>query len=205
VAVVFIAGTALLQVSRRPTNPLLPSSAEPVPVSTRIAAPAVGPDRDGGVAAALTYAAASQRWLYLSDAEVRTEVAEISTAQAAGRLGEQVLADVRQARKRLGSSPGPVWWIVRPLAVKVDRDGGGAMTVSVWLVTVLSAEQVAAPQAEWLTVTIDVEWADGWRVAGVRDRPGPTPASGPRDQPWNAVPFAGALSGFTRLDGAVAI
>ena len=49
-----------------------------------------------------------------------------------------------------------------------------------WTVTVLSAEDVAAPQSEWITVTIDLAWVDGdWRVDAVRDTPGPTPMSGP--------------------------
>ena len=66
----------------------------------------------------------------------------------------------------------------------------------------LSAEGVAAPQTEWVTVTVDLAWVDGdWRVDAVRDTPGPTPQTGPKDQPWDAGPFDESLAGFTRMDG----
>ena len=61
---------------------------------------------------------------------------------------------------------------------------------------------VAAPQSEYLTATLDLSWVDGdWRGDGVRDTPGPTPITGPHDQPWDAEPFDNALDGFTRMDG----
>ena len=47
----------------------------------------------------------------------------------------------------------------------------------------------------------DLSRIDGdWRVDGVRDTPGPTPITGPQDQPWDAEPFADSLEGFTRID-----
>ncbi len=106
------------------------------------------------------------------------------------------------ARERLGTSPGRVWWLVRPLASRVESFRSHEASVAVWTVTVLSAEEVASPQTEWVTVTVDLAWVDSdWRVDGIRNRPGPTPMTGPNDQPWNAVPFDDALAGFTRLDG----
>jgi hypothetical protein len=182
-------------------SPGLPSGASGSTPTT--VAGASSPDHITAMAAAVGYASAAQRWLYLTDDQVNAEVSGLATPQAAPRLRDEVGTEVREARKRLGASPGPVWWLVRPLAVKVDRQAGTAMTVSVWLVTVLSAEQVAAPQSEWRTVTVDLEWSGSWLVAAVRDRPGPTPSNGPKDQPWNAAPFAEALTGFTRLDGEV--
>ncbi|MDZ7734498.1 MAG: hypothetical protein U5R31_16745 [Acidimicrobiia bacterium] len=96
-----------------------------------------------------------------------------------------------------------VWWLVRPLAWRVETFSPSGATVAVWrAVTVLSAQEVAAPQAEWVTVTIDLAWVEGdWRVDAVRDTAGPTPQTGPNDQPWDAVPFDEALEGFTRIDG----
>jgi hypothetical protein len=69
----------------------------------------------------------------------------------------------------------------------------------------LSATGIAAPQAEFVTVSLDLERIDGhWRVSDVSDRPGPTPITGAKDQPWDAEPFDAALDGFTRLgEGAV--
>ena len=159
-------------------------------------------DEDGAIAASISYATASQRWLYFSDDEIRAAVDEIATPVAAPRLARDVVADVAMAREQLAQSSGPIWWLVRPLAWRVDDFRDTQARVSVWTVTILSAASVAAPQSEFLTVTLDLSWIDGdWRVDGVRDTPGPTPITGPQDQPWDAEPFDQALDGFTRIDG----
>jgi hypothetical protein len=202
-ALAFIGGLMLLTHRSEGTDstPSRSSKSAPVPGP---AEPEAVASREGAIAAAVSYAGASQRWLYLPDDQVAAAVEQIAAPASARRLADSVVADVRAARKRLGASPGAVWWLVRPLAYRVDRESPAAVTVSVWTVAVLSAEQVAVPQSEWVTVTIDLEWSAGWRVAAVADRPGPTPATGPRDRPWDAVPFASALSGFTRLGEEVA-
>jgi hypothetical protein len=162
-----------------------------------------GHDETGAVAASLAYTALSQRWLYASDDEVAAMVAGVAAPHAEERLTREVLAEVRTARRELAASPGRVWWLVHPLAWKTLAYSPSAASVAVWTVTVLSAAEVAAPQAEWMTVTVDLSWTDGgWRVETVNDRPGPTPMTGPRDDPWDAEPFDDALAGFTRLDGA---
>lgn len=159
-------------------------------------------DQYGAVAAAVSYATASQRWLYFTDEEIRAAVAEIATPVAAPRMADEVVLDVSTAREQLGASTGRIWWLVRPLAWRIEHHDEAEARVSVWVVTILSAAEVAAPQSEFMTITLDLAWADGdWRVDGVRDAPGPTPLSGPQDQPWDAEPFDDALDGFTRLDG----
>ena len=159
-------------------------------------------DEDGSIAAAVSYATAAQRWLYFTDDEIRAAVAEIATPTAATRMADELVLDVSTAREQLATSSGRIWWLVRPLAWRVDHHGVDEARVSVWLVTILSAAEVAAPQSEFSTVTLDLAWVDGdWRVDGVRDTPGPTPITGPQDQPWDAEPFDDALDGFTRLDG----
>lgn len=157
-------------------------------------------DGSGAVAAAVTYATAPQDWLYLGDNELTAAVGDLATEAATPRLASDAVGDVRSARAALGASPGRVWWLVRPLAWSVDTFEIDQAEVSVWTVSVLSAEEVAAPQSEWSTVTVDLVWSDGrWQVDGERERPGPTPLGGPGDQPWDAAPFDGALEGFTRI------
>ena len=159
-------------------------------------------DEPGAVAAAVAYATASQRWLYFTDDEIEAAIAAIATPVAAPRLAEDVVADVSMAREQLAQSSGRIWWLVRPLAWRVDDYRDTNARVSVWTVTILSAAGVAAPQSEFLTVTLDLAWLDGdWRVDAVRDTPGPTPITGPHDQPWDAEPFDRTLDGFTRIDG----
>lgn len=159
-------------------------------------------DEDGAIAASISYATASQRWLYFSDDEIRAAVDEIATPVAAPRMADQIVLDVSTAREQLAASAGRIWWLVRPLAWRVDHIDDTEARVSVWTITILSAAGVAAPQAEYMTVTLDLAWVDGdWRVDGVRDTPGPTPMTGPQDQPWDAEPFDQTLAGFTRMDG----
>jgi hypothetical protein len=159
-------------------------------------------DEAGAAAAAVAYATAPQRWLYFTDDEIRAAVGEIATPVAAPRMVEDVVSDVTMAREQLEESPGRVWWLVRPLAYQVEDQGTAQARVSVWVITILAAEQVAAPQTEFITVTVDLAWVDGdWRADSIRDTPGPTPVTGPHDQPWDAEPFDRSLDGFTRLDG----
>lgn len=159
-------------------------------------------DEQGAVVAAVAYATASQRWLYFTEREIRAAIARIATPTAAPRVARDVVAEVAVARERLSASSGRVWWLVRPLAREVEFHDGDRARVSVWVVTVLSAAEVAAPQSEWMTVTIDLAWVEGdWRVDAVRDVSGPTPMTGPNDRPWDAEPFDDTLGGFTRMDG----
>jgi hypothetical protein len=162
------------------------------------------PSRDeaGAVTAAVRYSAASQRWLYLTDNEVAAAVAEIATPGAARSLADETVEEMRVARDELVNTSGRVWWLVHPLAWRVESFSAGSASIAVWTVTVLSATGVAVPQTEWMTVTVDLAWVDdGWRVDAIRDRPGPTPMTGPQDDPWDAQQFDDSLDGFTRLDG----
>ena len=159
-------------------------------------------EADAAAAAAVSYATVSQNWLYFTDEQIVDAVAEIATPDAAEELAADAVAEVSAARAALSGSPGRVWWLVRPMAWKVESLRANEASVDVWTVTVLSAEEVAAPQSEWVTVTVDLEWVDdGWKLDALRDNPGPTPMPGPNDAPWDAIPFDAVLAGFTRIDG----
>jgi hypothetical protein len=159
-----------------------------------------GRDEAGAAEAALAYTAASQRWLYLREDQVAEAVAQIAAPRSADALVAQVVEETRPTRDELAQAPGPVWWWVHPLAWRVETHSDSQASVAVWTLSVLSATGVAVPQSEWMTVTVDLEWVeDDWRVAEMRGRPGPTPIASPRDEPWDAAPFAEALDGFTRM------
>lgn len=165
--------------------------------------PAPTPTEENARQAALSTVVASQRWLYLDDKQLAAEVRALATPGAAERLAREEVEEVGLARDALAKSLGRVWWLVRPLAWRVDTFSPDEARVSVWTLTVLSASDVAVPQSDWLTVTVELAWADGrWLVDGIKDRPGPTPATGMRDEPWQPEPFDDALAGFTRVDGA---
>jgi hypothetical protein len=151
-------------------------------------------------AAALEYAAAATRWLYLTDAQLRVAVLAITTADAGPALAERTVAEIRVAREALRRTSGRVWWLVRPLAWRLDSYTDTEARLSVWTVGVLSATGVAVPQSDWRTVNMTLSWERGtWLVAAVSDRPGPTPTVGGRDAPWQAEPFDMTLRGLHRL------
>lgn len=215
VAALFLVGTLLTSFGRNGSAPGRSTTEQGAATRSTVAVRTSGPaaersgvpvgfshDEHGAVAAAIAYATASQRWLYFTDDEIRKAVSQIATPTAGARLADDVVRTVSSARKRLGASPGRVWWLVRPLARQVVLHQRDSARVAVWVVTVLSAAQVAAPQSEWMTVTVDLTWLGGdWRVDAVGNSPGPTPMTGPDDRPWDAQPFDDALSNFTRLDG----
>lgn len=209
-----IAGAMLVRLSGQPSSDSSGASRSPNPSSrtktqtgatSSVSKPAsaqVGfaSGKRGAVAAAVAYATASQRWLYLSDDELHAAIAKIAAPAGVSRLTADVVTNISMARDQLRQSSGRVWWLVRPLAWRIDDFRADEARVSVWTVTVLSAAGVAAPQSEYVTVTLDLARVEGeWRVAGVRDAPGPTPITGPHDQPWDAEPFDHALDGFTRM------
>jgi hypothetical protein len=159
----------------------------------------------GARAAAVAYATASQGWLHLADEDIDRSVRAVATEAAGPSLSRETVAELREAREALARSPGRVWWLVRPLASRVERFEATTARVVVWTVTVLSAADVALPQADWARVAVDLVWVDaGWRVQAVADTPGPTPAGGSRDRPWQAEPFDRALDGFVRAGAEAA-
>lgn len=193
----------------------------PGPAGRRPATPSVGADgartspvpgsaqeRDrtepGARATAIIYATASQDWLYLSDEQVDRSVRAITTASAGSSLARETVAEMRSARDALAKSPGRVWWLVRPMATKVERFEPSSARVVVWTVTILSASDVALPQADWARVAVDLVWVDGiWRLQAIDDVPGPTPMTGTKDRPWQPEPFDSALGGFARIGSEV--
>lgn len=163
-----------------------------------------GQDRNepGARATAIAYATASQDWLYLSDEQIDSALRSIATASAGPSLSAETVAELRTARDGLAKSTGRVWWLVRPLASRVERFEPATARVVVWAVTILSAADVALPQADWMRVTVDLAWeGDAWRLQAIDEVPGPTPMTGTKDRPWQPEPFDDALGGFERVSG----
>lgn len=206
--VVLIGGVLVVRTSSTPAgsagDQTLPVEDGPSVPTTALATeqPTSGSDGDerGAVSTALELAAAAQDWLYLSDDDLEVAVRSVAVPASADRLVDETVAEVGLARDALARSPGRVWWVVRPLAWRVDTFTSARAQVSVWTVSVLSAADVAMPQSDWTTTVFDLEW-DGsrWRLVAAFDTPGPTPQLGGRDEPWEPEPFDDFLSGFTRV------
>ena len=182
-----------------PAPASVPTTVAPRLVQVAESASSPGRSEDGARDAAIEVVAASQRWLYLDDADVERSVRAIATSASADRLAAEVRGEVAAAREGLASAAGPIWWIVRPLATNVEAHRSDYARVAVWVVSVLSAADVAMPQSEWRTLTLELRWVDDeWRVDGITDVAGPTPMVGPRDRPWAPEELDDALAGFVR-------
>ena len=174
----------------------------PEPIRVPICRPAKTGLSRGARATAIAFATASQDWLYLNDEQIDRAVRAIATASAGPSLSAETVAELRTARDGLAKSTGRVWWLVRPLASRVERFDPATARVVVWTVTILSAADVALPQADWMRVTVDLAWeGDAWRLQAIDDVPGPTPMTGTKDRPWQPEPFDDALGGFERVSG----
>ncbi|MGH9244000.1 MAG: hypothetical protein ACRD29_06730 [Acidimicrobiales bacterium] len=156
----------------------------------------------GARGAGLAVAATFQSWLYLTDVALAESISTVATADAAPRLIDELTGQVGLVRDALASTTGQVWWVVRPLAARMVSFGPDRAMVGVWVVSVLSAADVAVPQSSWSMVTVELAWVGGdWRVDGLSRRPGPTPILDASDQPWPPEALASALAGFELLTG----
>lgn len=171
-----------------------------VPRSTSPGAHPAGASQAGARAAAIDFATASQNWLYETNAQVAASVRAVSTPGAAASLSAETVSELGNARQGLAGASGPVWWLVRPLASRVDSFDAATAQVVVWVVSILSAPGVALPQAKWMRVSLELAWETGaWRVSGISEAAGPTPVSLAGNQPSSAQSFGAALAGFDRV------
>jgi hypothetical protein len=159
-------------------------------------------DEAGAVAAAVSYTTAPQSWLYLSDQDVRAGVEGIVVPEARDELAGDVVQEVRLLRTELEKASGTVWFVVSPLATRLEDydDGSGRAVVRVWTVRVLSAEGVAVPQSGWQTTTFRLRWQDDdWKIASTHDADGPVPQLEVGLQPWTSDYMGAELEGFVRV------
>lgn len=157
-------------------------------------------DEAGAVAAAMSYARAPQAWLYQSDEQVLVSVSSVATAEGRDELVEDVVPDARVLRDELQEASSTVWFVVSPLATKVEAFDEDRATVRVWTVRVLSAEGVAVPQSGWHTSTFELVWDRGdWRLDSVVESEGPTPQLEAGLQAWEPGYLADELEGFERV------
>jgi hypothetical protein len=161
--------------------------------------------RDGAQAAAIAYTATlSQRLLYLDPPAAEAAVRAISADASAGTLTSDVLAGLQAVREPLLAGTGATWWVVEPLAAKVEAYTTDRARVAVWLVRILSRQGVVVPQSSWVTETVELVWEDGdWRLWSDESTPGPTPVLDGSDLPASAAQLDADLTGFELLDPAV--
>jgi hypothetical protein len=102
---------------------------------------------------------------------------------AARRFEASYRKDLLTLRRSLGlpatgDGPSPTL-VMRSVSVghRVGAFTPDRASVRLWMVLILGNGAAVAPQAAWRSVKVDLAWRDGgWRVADLRDGPGPTPA-----------------------------
>ena len=172
--------------------------------ATHVLPPAGTSPAPGGesaaVAAAVADATASRDWLSMDDAAVSRAVAALSAPGASDALATETVAQMRSARQALSASPGPVWWVVAPLAVRVSRFNTTSASVDVWVVNVLSAPGVVDPEAGFSRVTVGLELVGGaWKLDAIDQAPGPAPALALAQRPYSAAELESVLDGYAPL------
>ena len=160
----------------------------------------------GARAAAIAYTATlSQRLLYFEPADAEAAVRAVAASASEATLVADALDSLEAARTPLAEGTGATWWVVEPMAVKVEAYATDRARVSVWLVRVLSRQGVVVPQTSWVTETVELVWEDGdWRLWSDTPTPGPTPVLDGSDLPSSAAELDAELTGFELLDPAVA-
>lgn len=180
------------------------SPATPTPVATAVAAAAAGDDpgrldfpvdpsgardvrsEDGVRQVGLDYlATVQQRFLYLTPAAGR-DLLEVWRADgvAAAEL-DRTVQRFDNLRTVLTAAGGDVWWLVSPLAVRVDAYNLDRARVSVWTATITASSadpatggDVVVPIVDYRISTVELLWSDGaggWSVWSVSDAAGPVP------------------------------
>ncbi len=185
-----------------PAQPSVPAVPAAGSAATGEAIEAAGGEHseEGALVTAMTVATAAQEWLYLDDVALRAAVTAISTEEAGERLADAVVDEVSVARDALATAAGPVWFIASPLATRVEQYRPDRALIDVWVVTVLSAADVAVTQSAWMVTSMELVWeGEGWRVAAIDDTPGPTPQLDNSDSPWLPEQLDAELEGFTRV------
>ena len=161
--------------------------------------------RRGARDAAIAYTAAlSQRLLYLEPDDAGDAIRSVAADASADTLAARAVDDLEAAREPLAAGTGATWWVVQPLAMRVDAYTPDRARVSVWLVRVLSRQGVVVPQSSWVTESVDLVWEHGdWRLWATASTPGPTPVLDGSDMPAAAAELDADLAGFELLDDSV--
>jgi hypothetical protein len=63
-----------------------------------------------------------------------------------------------------------------PIAYKVESYGPAEARVSIWAVWLIAEEGLLAPQQNWITLQLSLQWlANDWKMAASGAHPGPVP------------------------------
>ena len=129
-------------------------------------------------------ATVQQRFMYLTPTAGR-DLLEVWQADGVATAElDRTVERFDNLRTALTAAGGEVWWLVSPLAVRVDAHNADRARVSVWTATVTASGanpatggDVVVPIVDYRISTVELLWADGagWSVWAVSDAAGPVP------------------------------
>jgi hypothetical protein len=145
-----------------------------------------------------------QRLVYLTE-DVGTEV--LTGWAAPGVSLDTISRDVTEAaalRGRLSADGGQVWWVVAPLAIRIEAYSPDRARVAVWQTSIIasSADPVVSteatqPMVRFQTDVVELVWTeDGWSVWSTTSTDGPTPMLAPSLPIASPDVFVASLDGF---------
>jgi len=158
----------------------------------------------GAESAGIAFAAeVEQQMLYLDDPAREQGQREISAAARVETLASERQRRSAEWRQTLQGGQGQLWWVVTPLARRLETYTNQQARVEVWVAFVVSRQGAAAPKVWFGTSTVDLVWErDDWRVWGQSLSDGPTPQLSQTAKPSDANELASQLDGFRLVKGA---
>jgi hypothetical protein len=152
----------------------------------------------GARAAGVAYASeVEQKMLYLDDVAIDRAERQITADVRADQLLAQRHQAVDTWRASLETGQGQLWWVVSPLASKVESRTGDRARVLVWVSYLVSRPGATAPRVWFGVQTIDLVWEhDDWKIWSHALDAGPTPQAAPGSKPSDATELGQRLGGF---------
>ena len=153
----------------------------------------------GARAAGVAYASeVEQKMLYLDVPSIERAQRQISATARVDQLVVERQRSVATWRESLKTGTGQLWWVVSPLAARVESITADRARVLVWVSFVVSRPGATAPRVWFGIQTVElVREADDWKIWSQSLDTGPTPQSAPGAKPSDATELGERLSGFS--------
>lgn len=163
-------------------------------------------NEDGARQSAIDYVSTvRQRLVYLTGEYGRQVLTDWASPGVAATAIDSELAQAEMLRSGLSADGGDVWWLVSPLATRVDAYSGERARVSVWLSSVIGAgadpavsSESTQPMVRYQTDTVELVWSsERWTVWSTTSVDGPTPMLAPSMVVATPEVFITSMDGFS--------
>lgn len=145
-----------------------------------------------------------QRLVYLTPERGREVLAEWAATGVSPASIDRDVDEAASIRNRLAEDGGQIWWVVAPLATRVDAYSADRVRVSVWSLSLIASgadravsREATQPMARFDVATVELVWEhDRWSVWSTTRVDGPTPMLAPSQPIATPDEFMSVLDGF---------